>query len=58
MRLEDAEFDVVECIYRELENDGRPAVAETSVAPRKVTVKRAADIRYIRPGARRHGRLR
>jgi N-methylhydantoinase A len=47
MRLEDAEFDVVGRIYRELEDDGRRAVAETSVAPRKVTVKRAADMRYV-----------
>ena len=37
----------VERIYRELEDDGRRAVAETSVAPRKVTVKRAADMRYV-----------
>jgi N-methylhydantoinase A len=47
MRLEDADFDVVERIYRELEDDGRRAVAETSVAPRKVTVRRAADMRYV-----------
>jgi N-methylhydantoinase A len=47
MRLEDAAFDVVERIYHELEDDGRRAVAETSVAPRKVTVKRAADMRYV-----------
>jgi N-methylhydantoinase A len=47
MRLEDADFEVVERIYRELEDDGRRAVAETSVAPRKVTVKRAADMRYV-----------
>ncbi len=47
MRLEDADFPVVERIYRELEDDGRRAIAETSVAPRKVTVKRAADMRYV-----------
>jgi N-methylhydantoinase A len=47
MRLEDAAFDVVERIYREIEDDGRRAIAETSVAPRKVTVKRAADMRYV-----------
>jgi N-methylhydantoinase A len=46
-RLEDADFAVVEGIYRELEDDGRRAVAETSVAPGKVTVKRAADMRYV-----------
>ncbi|MBV9969818.1 MAG: hydantoinase/oxoprolinase family protein, partial [Xanthobacteraceae bacterium] len=47
MRLEDADFDEVERIYRELEDDGRRAVAETSVTPSKVTVKRAADMRYV-----------
>jgi N-methylhydantoinase A len=47
MRLEDADFRAVQRIYRELEDDGRRAVAETSVAPRKVTVKRAADMRYV-----------
>jgi len=47
MRLEDADFETVERIYRELEDDGRRALAETAVAPRKVTVKRAADMRYV-----------
>jgi N-methylhydantoinase A len=47
MRLEDTDFDVVERIYGELEDDGRRAVAETSSAPRKVTAKRAADMRYV-----------
>jgi N-methylhydantoinase A len=47
MRLEDTDFDVVERIYGELEDDGRRAVAETSIAPRKVTAKRAADMRYV-----------
>jgi N-methylhydantoinase A len=46
-RLEDADFAMVERIYRELEDDGRRAVAETSVVPHKVTVKRAADMRYV-----------
>ena len=47
MRLEDADFETVERIYRELEDDGRRAVAQTSVTPRKVTAKRAADMRYV-----------
>jgi N-methylhydantoinase A len=47
MRLEDAGFDVIERVHRELEDKGRRAIAETSVAPRKVTVKRAADMRYV-----------
>jgi N-methylhydantoinase A len=47
MRLEEAGFDVIERIHRELEDEGRRAIAETSVAPREVTVKRAADMRYV-----------
>jgi N-methylhydantoinase A len=47
MRLEDAGFDVIERIYRELEDEGRRAIAETSVAPRKMVLRRAADMRYV-----------
>jgi N-methylhydantoinase A len=47
MRLEDAGFDVIGRIYRELEDQGHRAIAETSVAPRKVVLQRAADMRYV-----------
>jgi N-methylhydantoinase A len=47
MRLEEAGFDVIERIHGELEGEGRRAIAATSVVPRKVTVKRAADMRYV-----------
>ena len=46
-RLEDAPFEKIEQVYRELEDEGRRAIAGTSVAPQKVTVKRAADMRYV-----------
>src|SRR5207302_5076081 len=46
-RLEDASFDDIETIYSELEAEGRKAIAGTSVKPRKITVKRAADMRYV-----------
>ena len=46
-RLEDAPFDEIERIYRELEKQGRAAIAGTSVKPQKITVKRAADMRYV-----------
>jgi len=46
-RLDDAPFADIERIYGELERDGRRAIANTSVAPRAVTVQRAADMRYI-----------
>jgi N-methylhydantoinase A len=47
MRLEEAGFDLIERIHGELEDEGRRAIAATSVVPRKVTVKRAADMRYV-----------
>jgi N-methylhydantoinase A len=46
-RLEDAPFDAIEGVYRELENQGRKAIAGTSVKPRSIAVKRAADMRYV-----------
>src|SRR5215475_9265373 len=46
-RLEDASFDVIERIYKELEDQGRVAIAATKVAPQKITIKRAADICFF-----------
>jgi len=46
-RLDDASFDEVERIYGELENEGRTAISSTSVTPLEVSVKRAADMRYV-----------
>jgi len=45
--LEDAEFDVIEKVYRALEKQGRDAIAGTSVKPQKIAIKRAADMRYV-----------
>ena len=45
--LETAPFDEVETVYRAMEDDGRAAIAAASVAPDEVTVKRAADMRYV-----------
>jgi len=47
MALEDASFEEIEKIYRELEEQGRGEIAKTAVQPRQVTVKRAADMRYV-----------
>jgi N-methylhydantoinase A len=47
MRLEDASFRDIEKVYRELEAQGRAALANTSVKPRQVTIARAADMRYV-----------
>ena len=45
--LEDAPFDQIETVYRELEKQGRDAIVAASVKPRRVAVKRAADMRYV-----------
>jgi N-methylhydantoinase A len=46
-RLEDASFDDFTKIYGELEEQGRQAIAATGIAPRSITIKRAADMRYV-----------
>jgi N-methylhydantoinase A len=46
-QLGDAPFDTIERIYHELEAQGRAAIAAASVKPQKITVKRAADMRYV-----------
>ena len=45
--LEDASFDRIERVYRDLEDQGRAAIAGCSVKPQKIAVKRAADMRYV-----------
>ncbi len=47
VRLDEASFDRIERVYGELEDQGRGALANTSVKPHKVTIKRAADMRYV-----------
>ena len=37
----------MEKVYRALEAQGRAAIAGTSVKPQKITIKRAADMRYV-----------
>jgi N-methylhydantoinase A len=46
-RLEEAPFDKIEALYTTLEDEGRAAIANASVKPQKVTVRRAADMRYV-----------
>jgi N-methylhydantoinase A len=46
-RLEDAPFDAIERVYRDLEEQGRAAIAATSVKPQRTVIKRAADMRYV-----------
>jgi N-methylhydantoinase A len=47
MSLADAPFDEIEAVFQELEQQGRDAIAATSVKPYKITVKRALDMRYV-----------
>jgi N-methylhydantoinase A len=47
MQLEDAPFAQIESVFRDLEQQGRDAIAATSVTPHKITVKRAFDMRYV-----------
>jgi N-methylhydantoinase A len=47
MQLEEAPFDEIEQVFRELERQGRDAIAATSIRPHRITVKRALDMRYV-----------
>src|SRR5215468_1774922 len=47
MQLAEAPFDEIEAVFKELEQNGREAIAATSVKPHKVAVKRALDMRYV-----------
>jgi len=45
--LDEAPFDEIEGVYRALERQGREAIAGTSVKPRRIEIKRSADMRYV-----------
>src|SRR6185295_17095694 len=45
--LEDAPFDKIERVYRELEAQGRSAIAGAAIKPRTIVARRAADMRYV-----------
>jgi len=47
MSLEDAPFERIESVFKELEQQGRDAIGATSVKPHQITVKRALDMRYV-----------
>src|SRR5262249_44648658 len=44
-RLDDAPLAAIERVYRDLERRGRAAIA--GVKPQKITLRRAADMRYV-----------
>ena len=45
--LDELDFDRFEAVYRELEKEGRDAIAASAIAPREVVVQRALDMRYV-----------
>jgi N-methylhydantoinase A len=47
MQLSEAPFAEIEAVFKELEQQGRDAIAATSVKPTQITVKRALDMRYV-----------
>jgi N-methylhydantoinase A len=46
-RLDDAAFADLEAVYGALEDQGRAAIASTSVKPSRILIKRAMDMRYV-----------
>ena len=46
-RLDDASFDEIEAVYKELEDEGRANIGQTSVKPEQIAIKRAVDMRYV-----------
>ena len=47
MALADAPFDAMEAVFGNLEQQGREAIAASSVTPKRITVRRALDMRYV-----------
>lgn len=45
--LEGLAFDEFERVYRELEQQGREAIAASAISPSEVVVQRALDMRYV-----------
>ena len=46
-RLDSASFDEIERVYKDLEDEGRRAIASTSVKPDEIATRRAVDMRYV-----------
>src|SRR5690242_19346560 len=46
-RLADVSFDAIESVYSALIEDGKKALAERGIEPRRVAVTRSADMRYV-----------
>ena len=46
-RLAAAEFEEIESLYADMEDQGRKSVAQSQVEPEDVVIQRAADMRYV-----------
>ncbi|HTQ75153.1 MAG TPA: hydantoinase/oxoprolinase family protein [Burkholderiales bacterium] len=46
-RLADVSFDAIERVYSQLIEEGRKALAASGIAPGRVMISRAADMRYV-----------
>lgn len=46
-RLADVSFDAIEGVYAELIAQGKKALAASRIRPQRVTISRAADMRYV-----------
>jgi len=46
-RLAEVSFDAIEAVYANLIEDGKRALAASGIGPTRVTVARAADMRYV-----------
>jgi N-methylhydantoinase A len=46
-RLADVSFDAIEGVYAQLIAEGKKALAASGIRPQRVTISRAADMRYV-----------
>jgi N-methylhydantoinase A len=46
-RLADVSFDAIEAVYAELITEGKKALAASGIRSQRVTISRAADMRYV-----------
>jgi N-methylhydantoinase A len=47
LTLGEVDFAAFETVFKELEQEGRKAIAASAISPREVTVQRALDMRYV-----------
>jgi N-methylhydantoinase A len=46
-RLADVSFDAIQAVYEQLIADGRKALGASGIRPQRVSISRAADMRYV-----------